>query len=70
MVKCVCFKIDASIIVCCNYLNHCSGYDEVQTYILIYYIHIHYAVCNRMAYKTIQWLVTSCMNSILVLNSN
>lgn len=52
--KCICFKINASLIVCCNYLNHYSGYDEVQMYILIYYIHINYIICNRNTYKTIQ----------------
>lgn len=70
IVKHVCFKMDASLIACCNYLNHYSSYDETQMYILIYYIHIHYAVCNRITYKTIQWLVISCMNITLVLNSN
>lgn len=51
MVKRVCFKIDASLIECCKDLNHYSGYDEVQMYILIYYIHINYIICNRITYK-------------------
>lgn len=51
IVKYICFKIDASLIACCNYLNYYSCDDEVQMCSFIYYIHINYTIYNRVAYK-------------------